>query len=101
MNDDSTRPTVHARRTMKVTVTLPNDDVDARRVEVTGEISEDDLRLLDAINHELALDASNDPRPATPEEDEAVADLLASAKRTMSMTPEQAARARRARRVTR
>lgn len=101
MNDDTPRPTMSARRPIKVTVTLPADEVGARRIEVMGGISEEDLRLLDAINHELALDASNDPRPSTPEEDAAVADLLARAQRTMSMTPEQVARERRARRRTR
>ncbi len=100
MSDDSTRPTAPARRPIRVTVTLSAGEV-ARSVEVTGEIAEEDLRLLDAINHELALDASNDPRPNTPEEDVADADLLARAKRTMSMTPEQVARARRARRASR
>lgn len=99
MNDDS-RPTDQAR-TLKTTVTVPADEVDARSIDVTGGISEEDLRLLDAVNHELALDASNDPRPNTPEEDEADADLLARAQRTMSMAPEQVARDRRARRVNR
>lgn len=100
MNDDSTRPTDHAR-TLKTTVTVPADEVGARSIDVAGGISEEDLRLLDAINHELALDASNDPRPNTPEEDEADADLHARAQRTMSMTPDQVARDRRARRVNR
>lgn len=100
MNDNSTPPTKHAR-TRKVTATVPTDEAGACGTEVTGGISDEDLRLLDAINHELALDASNDPRPNTPEEDEADADLLARAQRTMSMTPEQVARERRARRGSR
>jgi hypothetical protein len=97
MNDDSTRPSAHALTTSTAAVAVPVDEVAECRIDMTCELPEADLRLLDAINHELALDASNDPRPSTPEEDEAVAELLASARRMKSMTREQVLQERLAR----
>ncbi len=99
MNDDSTGPTQQDRTAVTITVAAPLDDVAARSIDVTTEIREEDLRLLDAYNHELAIEASEDPRPNTPEEDEDDAELLRRAQLTMSMTPEEVA-IRRARRKT-
>src|SRR6185503_13559336 len=48
--------------------------------------SEADLNLLDAFYHQLALDASQDPRPNTPEEDEDDAWLMECARKRMSMS---------------
>jgi hypothetical protein len=99
MNDDSTGPTHQDRTAVTVTVTVSLDEVAARSVDVTSGIREEDLRLLDAYNHELAIEASEDPRPNTAEEDEEDAELLRRAELTMSMTPEEVA-IRRARRKT-
>jgi hypothetical protein len=95
MTDDSTRLPDRARKLIDGALVVPTDEGRAGGIEVADGIREDDLRLLDAVNHELALDASDDPSPNTPEEDEADADLLARAQRTMAMSPEQVARARR------
>ena len=99
MNDDSTGPTQQNSTAVAVTVTVSLDEVAGRSVDVTSGIREEDLRLLDAYNHELAIEASDDPRPNTAEEDEEDAELLRRAQLTMSMTPEEVA-IRRARRKT-
>src|SRR5262245_5213252 len=52
------------------------------------DIDERDLNVLDAYYHQLALDASADPRPNTAVEDEDDAWLVARARQRMSMTPE-------------
>ena len=95
MNDDSTPPTDQDRP--PVTVSVPANDAAAPRIDMPCGIPEEDLRLVDALSHELALEASNDPRPNTPEEDKEDTELLASARRRMSMTREQVALERLAR----
>ena len=64
--------------------------------DLIRDVDERDLNLLDAFYHQLALDASADPRPNTAQEEEDDAWLLARARARMSMTPEQV-RAMRAR----
>jgi hypothetical protein len=49
-------------------------------------VSEADLDLLDAFYHQLALDASQDPRPNTPEEDADDEWLMDRARKRMSMS---------------
>lgn len=96
MTDDSTRLPDGARKLIDGALVVPADEARTRTIEVVADdINENDLRLFDAVNHELALDDSDDPSSNTPEEDEADADLLARAQRTMAMPPEQVARARR------
>lgn len=53
------------------------------------DIDERDLNVLDAYYHQLALDASADPRPNTAAEAEDDAWLMERARQRMSMTPEQ------------
>jgi len=60
-------------------------------------MSETDLELLEAANHQLALEAALDPRPNTPEEDEDVEWLMARVRQRMSMSPAEV-RAQRERR---
>jgi hypothetical protein len=57
-------------------------------LDVFDGVGERDLRILDAFFHELALDASNDPTPNTPEEQAEDDALMAWAERLMS-TPER------------
>jgi len=92
MNGDDDAPTTDEDRLS----TDPDDIDDALAGDLIG-LTEEELRLLDAENHEQALKASEDPRPNTAEEDEADADLLARARRTMSMTREKVARIRQTR----
>lgn len=50
-------------------------------------VSETELELLEAVNHQLALDAAQNPRPNTPEEDADDAWLMNRARQRMSMSP--------------
>lgn len=78
------------------TVTSVSDDVDLG-------ISEGDIRIVDAYFYELALDASEDQSPPTPEEKTEIAKLAASFERLKAMTREEmlAERVRRLRRSRR
>ena len=62
-------------------------------------VSETDVRLVDALYHELALDASNARTPASRAERDANAESAASFARLKAMTPDElsAERARRMR----
>ena len=91
MSDDSTPPTEHGRPLMPVLV----DEVTGHVVELPIGISEKDLRLIDAHNHELALDESDDARPNTAEEDADDQALFERAQRRMRMSPEEVTRERR------
>jgi transposase len=51
---------------------------------IMGDVSDRDLNLLDAFYHQLALDAAEDPRPTTPEEDADVGWLMVRARQRMS-----------------
>jgi hypothetical protein len=93
MSDRWRSPTVeHSRSPIEV---KPVDEVapaspGADGVEPVLGVSEADLNLLDAFYHQLALDASQDPRPNTPEEDEDDAWLMERARQRMSMSPAEA-----------
>jgi len=50
-------------------------------------IDERELNLIDAVYHELAVDAANDPGPMTPEEQADVDWLIARARERMSGLP--------------
>ena len=90
MSDRWTSPTdEHGRSAVEVKLL---DEATPSRPEADGVapvlgISETDLDLLDAVNHQLALDASEDPRPNTPEEDADDAWLMDRARKRMSMSP--------------
>lgn len=74
--------------------TPPPDDA----LPVIGT-SEEDLRVLDAYYHHLALDASEDPSPPTAAEQAQLDTIRAHNDRLLAMTPEDmlAERARRRR----
>jgi len=54
-------------------------------------LTEGELCIADAFFHELALEAARDPRPPTPEEQEAIDDLRERAERLKTMTPAELA----------
>ena len=62
-------------------------------------VTEGDIRMVEAYYHELALEASQDKSPPTPEEQVALQKLAASFERLKAMTREEllAERARRLR----
>ena len=62
MTDDWSTPTGE-----RMPFEVGNDDATPDS-DLLLAVEERDLRLLDAFFHELALDASNDPTPNTPEE---------------------------------
>ena len=90
MSDRRTSPTVeHGRSAVDVKTV---DQVASAPPEAAGAdpvlgVSEADLKLLDALYHQLALDASQDPRPNTPEEDADDEWLMDRARKRMSMSP--------------
>ena len=90
MSDRWTSPTVEQGRSAvegktvdEVASALPAAD----SVDPVLGISETDLDVLDELNHQLALDAAEDPRPNTPEEDADVEWLMNRARQRMSMSP--------------
>jgi hypothetical protein len=90
MSDRWTSPTVEQGRSAVEVKTV--DEVApappaADGVDPVLGVSETDLDLLDALNHQLALDASEDPRPNTPEEDADDEWLMNRARQRMSMSP--------------
>ena len=90
MSDRWTSPTVERVRSPVEVKTV--DEIAPERPEPDGVdpalgVSEADLNLLDALYHQLALDAAEDPRPNTPEEDADDAWLMARARARMSMSP--------------
>jgi hypothetical protein len=72
-------------------------------VDLVLRISEDDVRIVEAYYDELALEASRDRSPPTPEEQIELEKLAASSERLKAMTrPEMLAlRARRLRQLRR
>ncbi len=52
-------------------------------------IGEGDIRMVDAFFHELALDASLDPRPPTAEEQAANTRIAAEIERVKAMSPDE------------
>jgi predicted P-loop ATPase/GTPase len=86
MNDDRCSPT--GKRASMHNQAAPmaptSDDTD-----LVITVSEDDVRIVDAYYYELALDASKDPSPPTPEEQIELAKLAASFERLKAMTHEE------------
>jgi hypothetical protein len=92
MSDRWTSPTIEQGRSAVEVKT--GDEVAlappaAEGVDPVLGVSETDLELLDALNHQLALEASTDPRPNTPEEDADVEWLMNRARQRMSMSPSE------------
>jgi len=90
MSDRWTSPTIEQGRSA-VEVKTVDEVVPVPPTADGGDpvlgVSETELELLDALNHQLALDASEDPRPNTPEEDADVEWLMNRARQRMSMSP--------------
>jgi hypothetical protein len=92
MTDDWSPPTGEYERAYLETASadpsgptpLPDEEIDP----VFG-VTESELRMADAFFFEAALASAREPRPSTPEELEAVADLRAQADRLKTMTPEE------------
>lgn len=90
MSDRWTSPAVkHGRSAVE---SAPEDEVTPAPPVADGadsilDMSETDFELLEAANHQLALEAAQNPRPNTPEEDEDVEWLMARARQRMSMSP--------------
>lgn len=98
MTDDWSEPTDERKRFRSRATMEPRDD-DAVVDPVLG-IAERDLRLVDAFFHHLGIDASEDPSPATPEEQESIDWLRERFEHLQAMSPEEllALRAERRRR---
>jgi hypothetical protein len=98
MTNDHCSPRMPARGTPATGVVI--DGPRADDFDPALKVTESDLRLLDAYYHERAIDASEDPRPNTEEEQAADDALLAAMRKTMSMSPAEAyaSRSRRRRR---
>jgi hypothetical protein len=100
MSDRSTWPPIEQSRSA-VKVKTADEVAPAQPAAVvvapTIGASEADLNLLDNLYHELALDAAEDPRPNTPEEDADDAWLMERARQRMAMSPAEV-RAQRKRR---
>ena len=80
---ESPRRDAAERRNLRA---LPFDEVDdSPGLGVTGS----ELRLFDAFLTELAIEAAEDPRPPTAEEQLAIDDLGARFERLQAMTPEE------------
>ena len=92
MTDDWSPPTGEYERAYLETASadpsgptpMPDDDFDP----VFG-VTESELRMAEVFFYEAGLAAAREPRPSTPEEQEAVADLRAMADRLKTMTPEE------------
>lgn len=89
MSDRWTSPPVKQGRSVEVKTV---DEVApappaADGVDPVPGVSETELELLDAVNHQLALEASEDPRPNTPEEDADDEWLMERARQRMSISP--------------
>ncbi|MCA9674152.1 MAG: hypothetical protein KC464_03840 [Myxococcales bacterium] len=81
MTDDWSTPTGE-----RMPFEVGNDDATPDS-DLLLAVEERDLRLLDAFFHELALDASNDPTPNTPEEQAEDDAMMAWAQRLMATRP--------------
>lgn len=94
MRDDWSTPTTDeldfARRFSEPADPLPgprppaNDEIDP----LFG-LTVADLRILDGFFYELALEAAEDPRPPTPEEQDSIDNLRKRFERLQRMTPEE------------
>ena len=73
-------------RNRGVTPDALDDDGDPALGVTAGE-----LRMVDALFHELALESAADPRPPTPAEQVAVDNLRARFERLKAMTPKEQA----------
>jgi hypothetical protein len=80
--DEHGRSVVEAKILDEAIPSRPGADGVAPVLGVSGT----DLDLLDAVNHQFALDASEDPRPNTPEEDADDEWLMERARKRMSMS---------------
>lgn len=81
MTDDWSTPTgEYVRAELTTDDTTPDS-------EFLISVEERDLRILDAFFHELAMDASNDPTPNTPEEQAEDDELMAWAQQLMATPP--------------
>jgi hypothetical protein len=58
-------------------------------IEADLGVTAGELRIVDAFFHELALEAAADPRPPTPEEQEAVMHMRDRFERLKAMSPEE------------
>ena len=98
MNDNRCSPTgkrVSSGNKDGATATDPG----VGQVGLVLRVTEGDIRMVEAYYHELALEASQDRSPPTPEEQVALKKLAASSERLKAMTREEllAERARRLR----
>lgn len=84
MTDDWSTPTGENDRIVE-----PSDDANA---DVLHHDEEQDERMLDAFFHEIALEASNDPTPNTPDEQAEDDALMAWAERLIATPPGGATR---------
>ena len=90
MSDRRTSPIVEPGRSavdVKTVDQVAPSPPGADAVDPVLGVSEADLNLLDNFYHQLALDAAEDPRPNTPEEDADDEWLMDRAQKRMSMSP--------------
>lgn len=92
MTDDWSSPTgeyaLHrAEAAASDAPTAPPNDED--EIDPVFGLTAAELRIADAFFYEVALEAARDPRPPTPEEQEAIDDLRQRAERLKAMTPEE------------
>jgi len=81
MTDDWSTPTAE-----HVRIDATTEDATPDRELLQGVVARD-LRILDAFFHELALEASNDPTPNSPEEQAEDDVLMAWAQQLMATPP--------------
>jgi len=100
MSDDRCSPTGKRASVYTRGVAAPSIPVD---VELVLRISEGDVRIVEAYYDELALEASRDRSPPTPEEQIELEKLAASSERLKAMSRSEihALRARRLRQLRR
>ncbi len=97
MSDDWSTPTAEYERPgSKATAADDAEAITRDEIDPVLGITERDLNLVDAFYYHLALEASQDPRPNTAEEDADDEWLIARARERMSMSPAEV-RAQRAR----
>jgi len=100
MSDDRCSPTRKRAFWRTQGVSAPHA---SKRVDLALRISEGDIRIVDAYYDELALEASQDRSPPTPEEQVELEKLAVSSERLKAMTRQEmlALRARRLRQLRR
>ncbi len=82
MTDDWSTPTGENDLIVEPALDEATSDLDQ-----FDDVEERNEQMLDAFFHELALEASNDPTPNTPEEQAEDDALMAWAERLMATTP--------------